>query len=331
MEVYFLDIGTVVSSEESVNTELDASTLQALEDELKELESIEVTEADFVGSWESYKFLLKDIDDQGYGELLSKDDEAEYILLAQQGIKEYQDELLLRNIRLVVRIAKRYVGFSTTVTLGDLIDEGVIGLMRAVSLFDLSKGYRFSTYAIHWIEQAISRALENSGTIRIPVHMHTAYYKYKRFVKGYLQEHGHKPSEEECIRFCESINTSWDALKSVLLNKETPSLNQIVSNDENDETELGDFIRDETLQGNVERYVSNKALREDLMNVMSQHLQKRDMEILIRRFGLNGRSETLEEIGASMGITRERVRQREKHAKDKLKRYPVLKQWVERG
>ncbi len=262
---------------------------------------------------------LKEI---GRVSFLTAKEEKELSKRIEKGDEEAKNRLALANLRLVVSIAKRYVGRSPNLTMLDLIQEGNLGLFRAVKKFDLRRGYKFSTYATWWIRQAITRALaDQSRTIRIPVHMIETISKYTKVRKNLLQELGREPLPEEIaaemgLELNKILHIRKIAQKAVSL--ETP-----VGEDEQDSV-LAEFIKDEkTPLPSIS--AARKLLKRRLEEVSSE-LTPRELKILSMRFGLdNGVLHTLEEVGEVFGVTRERIRQIQVKALEKIRKHSELK------
>ena len=256
------------------------------------------------------RMYLKEI---GRISLLSADEESELALRIAAGDESAKNVLAESNLRLVVSIAKRYVGRGLLFL--DLIQEGNIGLMKAVEKFDYDKGYKFSTYATWWIRQAITRALaDQARTIRVPVHMVETINKMARIQRQMTLELNREPSEEE---LSEKMGISIDKVREVMKISQDPvSLETPIG--EEDDSHLGDFIKDERSMS-PEEYATNEILKEEIKNVLLT-LQEREQEVLELRFGLvDGTSHTLEEVGKKFNVTRERIRQIEAKALRKLR------------
>ena len=256
------------------------------------------------------RMYLKEI---GRINLLTSDEEFEYAKRAEEGDEEAKRLLAESNLRLVVSIAKRYVGRGMLFL--DLIQEGNIGLMKAVDKFDPTKGYKFSTYATWWIRQAITRAIaDQARTIRVPVHMVETINKLARIQRQLTQELNREPTDEE---IAEKLGITVEKVREVYKISQDPvSLETPIG--EEDDSHLGDFIRDERTMG-PEEYATIEMLKEELRGVLAT-LTDREEKVLRLRFGLDdGQCRTLEEVGQIFGVTRERIRQIEAKALRKLR------------
>lgn len=256
------------------------------------------------------RMYLKEI---GRISLLTNDEELKYSVAAAKGDEEAKRILAESNLRLVVSIAKRYVGRGLLFL--DLIQEGNIGLMKAVEKFDYDKGFKFSTYATWWIRQAITRALaDQARTIRVPVHMVETINKMARIQRQMTLELNREPTEEEIAN---KMGISVDKVREVIKISQDPvSLETPIG--EEDDSHLGDFIKDERSMS-PEEYATNEILKEEIKSVLLT-LQQREQEVLELRFGLvDGTCHTLEEVGKKFNVTRERIRQIEAKALRKLR------------
>lgn len=256
------------------------------------------------------KQYLKEI---GSYPLLSINQEIELAKKIEEGDAQAKQLLAESNLRLVVSIAKRYVGRGLSFL--DLIQEGNLGLIKAVDKFDYNKGYKFSTYATWWIRQAITRSIaDQSRTIRIPVHMSEVINKTYRTSRNLLQELGREPTEQE---LSEAMNLPIEKVREILKVSADPiSLDTPIG--EEDDSHLGDFIRDDTIMGPED--AASYAVLQDQISRLLDTLTAREQRVLILRFGLkDGRSRTLEEVGREFNVTRERIRQIEAKALRKLR------------
>ena len=300
-----------------------ADLLPPIDDVLPEVEELaaieEVTEeeindtdalADSFSTDDPVRMYLKEI---GKVPLLSPEEELELATRMSQGDEEARHRITEANLRLVVSIAKRYVGRGMLFL--DLIQEGNLGLIKAVEKFDHTKGYKFSTYATWWIRQAITRAIaDQARTIRIPVHMVETINKTIRVSRQLLQELGHDPSAEEIAR---ELDMPVEKVRDILkISQEPVSLETPIGEEE--DSHLGDFIPDEDASEPSEA-ASFSLLREQLEEVLDT-LAPREKKVLELRFGIvDGRTRTLEEVGKEFNVTRERIRQIEAKALRKLR------------
>jgi len=256
------------------------------------------------------RMYLKEI---GQIKLLSLDEELKLADRIGAGDEEAKRILAEANLRLVVSIAKRYVGRGMLFL--DLIQEGNIGLMKAVDKFDVTKGYKFSTYATWWIRQAITRAIaDQARTIRVPVHMVETINKLARVQRQLTLELNREPSEEELAK---KMNMPVERIREIYkISQEPVSLETPIG--EEDDSHLGDFIKDEHNMS-PEEYATNELLKDEIAEVLLT-LTEREEKVIKLRFGLeDGKSRTLEEVGQMFGVTRERIRQIEAKALRKLR------------
>jgi RNA polymerase primary sigma factor len=274
-----------------------------------------------IGKIDPIQMYLKEI---GKSSFLSAKEEKELAKRIEMNDEEAKNRLALANLRLVVSIAKKYVGRSPNLTLLDLIQEGNLGLFKAVKKFDWRKGYKFSTYATWWIRQSITRALaDQARTIRIPVHMIETISKYTKIRKNLLQELGREPLAEEIaaemgLEVEKVHHIRKIAQKAVSL--ETP----VGEDKDKQDSVLAEFIKDDkTIAPNTE---AARKLLKDRLKEISSELTPRELKILGMRFGLDdGVMHTLEETGEEFGVTRERIRQIQAKALEKLRKHRELK------
>ena len=309
---------------------IESSGIELVEDLDRELEEIQTNAEEIdlsipegIGLDDPVRMYLKEI---GKVPLLSANEEIELAERMKDGDEAAKKRLAEANLRLVVSIAKRYVGRGMLFL--DLIQEGNLGLIKAVEKFDYTKGYKFSTYATWWIRQAITRAIaDQARTIRIPVHMVETINKLIRVSRQLLQEYGHEPRVDEIAR---EMNMNEDRVREIMkIAQEPVSLETPIGEEE--DSILGDFIPDSDTPAPSEM-AAFMLLKEQLMNVLDT-LQPREAEVLRLRFGLDdGRARTLEEVGREFKVTRERIRQIEAKALRKLRhpsRSKKLKDFLE--
>ena len=287
----------------------DEELLLSDEDEV-DMENLDLSIPDGISIEDPVRMYLKEI---GKVPLLSAEEEIELAKRMENGDQEAKKRLAEANLRLVVSIAKRYVGRGMLFL--DLIQEGNLGLIKAVEKFDYRKGYKFSTYATWWIRQAITRAIaDQARTIRIPVHMVETINKLIRVSRQLLQELGREPTPEE---ISEEMGMPVDRVREILkISQEPVSLETPIGEEE--DSHLGDFIQDDNVPVTAEA-ASFTLLREQLVEVLGT-LTEREQKVLRLRFGLDdGRARTLEEVGKEFNVTRERIRQIEAKALRKLR------------
>lgn len=266
--------------------------------------------------YDSIQMYLKEI---GQYSLIMAHEEKELAKRIEAGDEEAKNLLARANLRLVVSIAKKYVGRSPDLTLLDLIQEGNLGLFKAVDKFDWTKGYKFSTYATWWIRQAITRALaDQSRTIRVPVHMVETIAKYKQVYRRLSQDLGREPMPEEI-----SIEMDLDIEKIYIIEKidqNTVSLESPVGDDGDEKSTLSDFLSDDKVSS-PDQDASHRILKDQVLSILND-LSEKERKILELRHGLgDGVQHTLEEVGKKFGVTRERIRQIEAKAHEKIRQH----------
>ncbi|MCR4744753.1 MAG: RNA polymerase sigma factor RpoD [Lachnospiraceae bacterium] len=303
--VDILRINSKGGDDEPTDDELDLE-----EDDEGDVENLDISIPDSVSIEDPVRMYLKEI---GKVPLLSAEEEIDLAQRMEDGDEEAKKKLAEANLRLVVSIAKRYVGRGMLFL--DLIQEGNLGLIKAVEKFDYRKGYKFSTYATWWIRQAITRAIaDQARTIRIPVHMVETINKLIRVSRQLLQELGREPTPEEIAK---EMNMPVDRVREILkISQEPVSLETPIGEEE--DSHLGDFIQDDQVPVPAEA-AAFTLLREQLQEVL-ETLTDREQKVLRLRFGLDdGRARTLEEVGKEFNVTRERIRQIEAKALRKLR------------
>ena len=299
----------VLRSTADTDDDVDIDNMIAEEEEV-DMENIDLSVPEGVSIEDPVRMYLKEI---GKVPLLSAEREIELAKRMEEGDEDAKKELAEANLRLVVSIAKRYVGRGMLFL--DLIQEGNLGLIKAVEKFDYHKGYKFSTYATWWIRQAITRAIaDQARTIRIPVHMVETINKLIRVSRQLLQELGREPLPEEIAK---ELDMPVERVREILkISQEPVSLETPIGEEE--DSHLGDFIQDDNVPVPAEA-AAQTLLKEQLDEVLDT-LTEREQKVLRLRFGMNdGRARTLEEVGKEFDVTRERIRQIEAKALRKLR------------
>ncbi len=290
-----------------------------LDDDNEILEKIKTTGRGTDMALDSVQIYLKEI---GRHKLLSGAEEKDLAKKILEGDEEARKGLASANLRLVVSIAKKYIGRSSDLTLLDLIQEGNLGLFKAVEKFDWRKGYKFSTYATWWIRQAVTRALaDQSRTIRIPVHMVETIAKYKQVVRRLSQDLGREPLPQEIAT---EMGVEVDKVHTIeKIDQSTASLDK-PTDDDDEKSTLGEFIADDKI-ASPDQEVSRRILRDQIEEILSD-LSPKERKILEMRHGLiDGVMRTLEEVGKEFGVTRERIRQIEAKAHEKIRQHEKAK------
>ena len=310
LEASGVDVLRISGNDEELILDDDADIEKMDDEEEIELDKIDLSVPEGVSIEDPVRMYLKEI---GKVSLLTADEEIELAKRMEQGDEEAKKRLAEANLRLVVSIAKRYVGRGMLFL--DLIQEGNLGLIKAVEKFDYRKGYKFSTYATWWIRQAITRAIaDQARTIRIPVHMVETINKLIRVSRQLLQELGREPTPEE---IAEEMKMPVDRVREILkISQEPVSLETPIGEEE--DSHLGDFIQDDNVPVPADA-AAFTLLKEQLIEVLGT-LTEREQKVLRLRFGLDdGRARTLEEVGKEFDVTRERIRQIEAKALRKLR------------
>ena len=298
-----------INSDSDDDADMDIDGIISDEEEV-DMENIDLSVPEGVSIEDPVRMYLKEI---GKVPLLSAEREIELAKRMEEGDEDAKKELAEANLRLVVSIAKRYVGRGMLFL--DLIQEGNLGLIKAVEKFDYHKGYKFSTYATWWIRQAITRAIaDQARTIRIPVHMVETINKLIRVSRQLMQELGREPLPEEIAK---ELDMPVDRVREILkISQEPVSLETPIGEEE--DSHLGDFIQDDNVPVPAEA-AAQTLLKEQLDEVLDT-LTEREQKVLRLRFGMNdGRARTLEEVGKEFDVTRERIRQIEAKALRKLR------------
>ncbi|MGC9796854.1 RNA polymerase sigma factor RpoD [Fervidobacterium riparium] len=296
----------------------DTSDFSNIEEEVKAYLSEGPEIFDSTEPKDLIKMYLRDI---GKIRLLTPSEERKLAQRAQKGDKRAKEELIISNLRLVVSMAKRYLGKGLSFL--DLIQEGSLGLIKAVEKFDWSKGYKFSTYATWWIRQAITRAIaDQARTIRVPVHMVETINKIQKIKREYMQEHGEEPPIEY---LAEQVGKPVEKIEEILqATPETLSLETPVG--EEDDSSMADFVADESIASPKKEAI--RTLMNEEISKLLETLNDREKMVIKMRYGLlDGKSKTLEEVGQYFGVTRERIRQIEVKALRKL-RHPSRSRYL---
>ena len=310
LEASGVDVLRITGNDEELILDDDMDIDKLDDEEEVELDKIDLSVPEGVSIEDPVRMYLKEI---GKVSLLTADEEIELAQRMEKGDENAKKRLAEANLRLVVSIAKRYVGRGMLFL--DLIQEGNLGLIKAVEKFDYRKGYKFSTYATWWIRQTITRAIaDQARTIRIPVHMVETINKLIRVSRQLLQELGREPSPEE---IAEEMDMSVDRVREILkISQEPVSLETPIGEEE--DSHLGDFIQDDNVPVPADA-AAFTLLKEQLIEVLGT-LTEREQKVLRLRFGLDdGRARTLEEVGKEFNVTRERIRQIEAKALRKLR------------
>lgn len=330
-----------LEKDDDVDLSSDLDLFMGSEIEEEEEEVIEESSKNryFNTNTTAFSLYLKDISNQDK-QLLSSEQEIDLFTKLQQGDESIKDFLIESNLKLVVSIAKYYLKANSTMDLEDIVQEGNIGLMKAIDKFDPSLGYRFSTYATWWIKQSISRALSDQGrTIRLPVHLVDQALVFNKVHDIlFYQSDGKEPTYEEIAKYANENgynrkSKNSDGVRPPLTasdvefymhnyNSSPVSIDMKIGEDE--DSCLIDFIED-TISESPWHYTEKKALRESLVKAMHKVLKEKEIKVIILRFGLDSHEpRTLQEVGEIIGVTRERIRQIEEKAKRKLRRVPEL-------
>ena len=310
LEAHNIDVLRITDNDADTLLLPDDEDIDLENEEEVDMENLDLSVPEGISIEDPVRMYLKEI---GKVPLLSAEEEIDLAMRMEEGDEEAKKRLAEANLRLVVSIAKRYVGRGMLFL--DLIQEGNLGLIKAVEKFDYRKGYKFSTYATWWIRQAITRAIaDQARTIRIPVHMVKTINKLIRVSRQLLQELGREPQPEE---IAEEMNMSVERVREILkISQEPVSLETPIGEEE--DSHLGDFIQDDNVPVPADA-AAFTLLKEQLVEVLGT-LTEREQKVLRLRFGLDdGRARTLEEVGKEFNVTRERIRQIEAKALRKLR------------